>query len=164
MEKNIKYPYLPKNRAIKYVPENNKFMKIAKETAINKSTDQMQPTGAVIVKNGEIISKGANQSKLKSKRLRNIHKNGLCVRRILKIPSGKSYWLCPGCSTYEQHAENQAVIDAKNNKKDTIESDLYLWGHWWCCEPCWNSMIKAGIENVYLMEGSETIFNKNHKK
>lgn len=43
-----------------------------------------------------------------------------------------------------------------------ISTDLYLWGHWWFCEPCWNAMIEAGIRDVYLLENSEVLFNKAH--
>jgi deoxycytidylate deaminase len=35
-----------------------------------------------------------------------------------------------------------------------------MWGHWWCCKPCWDNMIAAGIKNVYVIEGSEILFNK----
>ena len=48
------------------------------------------------------------------------------------------------------------------NGHDTVGADLYLWGHWWACAPCWNAIIESGIENVYLLEGSERLFNKAH--
>src|SRR3989344_441935 len=46
------------------------------------------------------------------------------------------------------------------NGHETIGADLYLWGHWWACQPCWNAIIEAGIENVYLLKDSERLFNK----
>ena len=50
-----------------------------------------------------------------------------------------------------------ATFESGHNTKG---ADLYLWGHWWCCESCWNVMISAGIRNVYLLENSEILFNK----
>ena len=54
-----------------------------------------------------------------------------------------------------------AIKDAitKGNQDKLPGADLYLYGHWWCCEPCWNAMINAGIKNVYLLKKSEVLFN-----
>ena len=155
---NISYPYLPEGRTVLYIDAGNSFMKEAEYLAKNKSTDFYHPTGAVVVKNGVIIGRGANQSALKNKTLISLHKNYFCVRRILKIKTGEKYWLCPGCSSYKYHAESGAVRDALKNKQDIRGADLYLWGHWWCCKPCWDAMISAGIKDVYLLEGSEKLF------
>ncbi|MEK7501886.1 MAG: hypothetical protein AAB629_03095, partial [Patescibacteria group bacterium] len=95
---NNNYPYLPKDKTIEYVKEDNPFMAEAKLVRNNYSSDLNHPTGAVVVLNGEIIGRSANQSAIKNKRLLDLHKNGLCIRKILKIPSGKAYWLCPGCA------------------------------------------------------------------
>jgi deoxycytidylate deaminase len=159
---SIKYPYIPSDRQILYVSIDNAFMKEAIETAKNFSTDKMQSTGAVIVKNGEIVSRGANQTFLKNENLQKIHRNGLCFRKVLKIQSGTKYWLCPGCSGHGSHAEAQATFNALKNNVDIKGADLYLWGHWWCCKPCWDKMIEAGIKNVYLAENSEKLFKARH--
>jgi hypothetical protein len=45
---------------------------------------------------------------------------------------------------------------------DMKDADLYLWGHWWCCESCWTAILGAGINKVYLEEGSEVNFNREH--
>src|SRR5258708_36442329 len=93
------YPYLPEGRTIEYVPAGNAFMREAARVRNEASTDLNHSTGAVVVLGGEVIGRGANQSAIKNKILLNIHKNGLCIRKILKIPSGQKYWLCPGCSS-----------------------------------------------------------------
>jgi len=129
------------------------------EVARDLSSDAMQSTGVVIVKHGEIVAKGANQSIIKNSRLQDIHRKGLCTRKFFKIKSGTKYWLCPGCSGFGSHAEARAIKDAERNNVDIREADLYLWGHWWCCKPCWDKMIEAGIKNVYLLEESEKLFN-----
>jgi 2'-deoxynucleoside 5'-phosphate N-hydrolase len=42
---------------------------------------------------------------------------------------------------------------------DLNGADIYLYGHWWACQKCWDTMIAAGIRNVYLLKDSETLFN-----
>jgi deoxycytidylate deaminase len=152
-EKNIVYPYLPKGRTILYVPENNKYMVLAKEYAKKYRSNLAQPSAVVIVKNDEIIgigSIGNNPAHIKG-----------CVRVILNMPTGQGYELCEGCDP-KFHSEPSAINDAKSKGNDTTDADLYMWGHWWCCEPCWNSMISAGIKNVYHLENSEVLFNKSN--
>lgn len=159
----IQYPYQPEGRQVKYVGLENPFMAEAKKVQETLSTDLMHSTGAVLVKNGSVVASGANQSKLKpGSWLFNLHKKR-CIRRMLHIPTGTHYWVCPGCSTNKQHAEGRAVRDAKAKGIDTNGTDLYLYGHWWCCEPCWNEMISGGIKDVFLLEGSERFFARGHK-
>lgn len=155
----IEYPYLPEGREILYVPEDNEFMKEAREVAKKLSTDSCQPTSAIVVKNGQIIGRGANQVPVTNKKFQKLHRNGMCIRKKLKVKSGTKYWMCPGCSPNKNHAEPQSIDDAKKNGADTNGADLYHWGHWWCCKPCWDAMIAAGIKNVYLLEGSEKLFH-----
>ena len=157
----IKLPYLPESREIFYVSKDNPFIIAAEQTAKNFSSDYMQSTGAVIVKDGFIVGEGANQSFLKHPALQNLHRRGLCIRKFLKIKSGTKYWLCLGCSGHKSHAEARAVLNARTKGIDVSLADLYLWGHWWCCKSCWDIIIKAGIKNVYLLEGSEKFFNFN---
>ncbi len=156
----IKYPYIPEGKTIFYVSEEDVFMKEAKKFSLTHSTDLNHPTGAVVVKNGTVLGYGANHSIFKQKWFVNLHGKGWCVRKWLKAKSGTKYWLCPGCVTNKNHAEASAVRDAinKHGVESVKGSDLYLWGHWWCCKPCWEAIIEAGIINVYLMEGSQTKF------
>lgn len=157
MKSEIQYPYLPKEQKILYVPQDNKFMLRAKEVA-RSSNEQQQPTGAVIVCKDEIVSEDTNVNPLSNQRLINFHKK-YCIRHIFKIPSGDKYWLCPGCANKEDHAEYRAIKKLLKNKTTTGPFDLYLWGHWWCCDVCWDSMIKLPVRNVYLLENSEILFN-----
>jgi deoxycytidylate deaminase len=154
------YPYLPEGRAFKYISVSDPFMAETKRITLEQSTDINHPTGAVIVKDGKILGSGANQSALKSKILLNFHKNKFCVRRFLKIKSGQKYWLCPGCASHRMHAEPRAIKDAQKKYGDISGADLYHWGHWWCCKPCWDSMIKAGIRDVYLVDNANELFKK----
>lgn len=151
MAETISYPYMPEGWIISYVPGDNEFMQAAKAVAQEQSLDSTMPTGTVLVKDGEIIGRGANGS--------NYHETNGCERVRQNIPTGQGYELCEGCSP-KNHSEPRAIADAEANGNDTEGADAYLWGHWWCCEPCWTSMIKAGIKQVVLMEVSEVLFNK----
>ncbi len=155
MEQTMKYPYLPENRAILYVPADHTFMQAAREYALRHSLDDAVKTGSVIVKFGVIVGYGANGS--------DYHKTNLCERVRQKIPTGQGYELCEGCHP-KNHSEPRAIENARQNGYDPHGADLYLWGHWWCCEPCWSAIDKAGIVNVYLMEGSERLFNREHEE
>ena len=155
------YPYLPENRQIFYAPITNDFMALAKEIALNEATDSQHPTGAVVVKAGEVIGKSANRSLLgRIKLLNKLHQKGWCIRRLLKVKTGTKYWMCPGCVKASGHAEQRSIRDAIQNGKNPEGADLYLWGHWWCCKPCWDKIIEAGIRNVYLLDTSEEDFKR----
>lgn len=152
-KKSIEYPYLPEGREILYVSADNEFIQAAKQFAKENSLDKEMPNSSVIVKGGKIIAAGANGS--------DYHKTHVCERVKQNIPSGQGYELCEGCHP-KNHGEFSAITNAKEKGVDTKGADLYLWGHWWCCEACWGQMIKAGIKNVYLLEDSEKLFNKSH--
>ena len=151
MTEAIAYPYMPYGKTFEYVPSDTEFMLAAKDVAKELSLDATMPTGTVLVRDGEIIGRGANGS--------NYHETNGCERVRQNIPTGQGYELCEGCSP-KNHSEPRAIADAESQGKQTEGADAYLWGHWWCCEPCWSSMIKAGINKVVLMDDSEVLFNK----
>lgn len=136
-----KLPYLPGGRQILYVASDNKFIKAAKNYALTHSLDPAHRTGAVIIDGGKIIGYGANGSAF--------HKTNGCERKRQNIPTGEGYDLCEGCSPIN-HAEQKAIADVESKGLSCKGADLYLHGHWWCCESCWNAMIKVGIRDVYL--------------
>lgn len=162
--KKTNYPYMPDGKNFEYVSLDHKFMKEAFLFSHKNSTDRYQPTGAVLVTNNEIIGYGANTSLVKNEWFLNKHQNGLCARKIFKVPTGKFYGLCPGCVGFKNHAEQSAIRDAQKRGFKTSGTEMYLWGHWWCCKPCWDKIIEAEIEKVFLLENSEVFFNiKNNK-
>lgn len=151
MSEAIYYPYMPEGRTFSYVPEDNIYIQEAKAFAKDNSIDDTMPTGTVLVKGDEVIGRGANGS--------DYHKTNGCERVKQNIPTGQGYELCEGCHP-KNHSEPQAIANAAELGNDTEGSTAYLWGHWWCCEPCWGSMIKAGVAEVVLMDDSAVLFNK----
>jgi deoxycytidylate deaminase len=158
--KTLNYPYIPLGREIFYADIDNGFMAKAKEVA-RGSNDQQQPTGAVVVSEGKIIAEASNMNPLSSPFLIRLHKK-YCIRHLFHIPSGQKYWLCPGCAGSENHAESRASKQLLKKGVPQSPADLYLWGHWWCCETCWNNMMKIPIRNIYLLTDSEKLFNLKH--
>lgn len=154
LEKNtIKYPYLPEGKTIKYVPTDNPFMIEAKK--ISRSTGcAKQATGAVIVKEGKIIGSGSNAGV----------KIEICPRVEKGSKTGEDYHLCKEVCQQESHSEVASINDAIKNNHDISGADLYLYGHWWCCQSCWDAINAAGINNVYLLEDSHITFNSEINK
>ena len=144
----MKLPYLPDGREILYVDIDHPFLREARLYAEQYSSDHLHPTGAVIVRENEILGRGANIS--------HYHEDHGCRRKELNIPTGQGYELCEGCSP-KNHAEQTAL---KNASVDLSGSDLYLWGHWWCCQSCWEAMMKADIKNVFLVKDAQDKFCK----
>ena len=147
----MKLPYLPPNRVILYVLETDKWMHLAHEAAKELSLDSEHPTGAVVVKDDRILGRGANGS--------DYHQIHGCDRKKHGSQTGEEYDLCEGCHP-RHHAELSAIRDTIANSEDPYDADLYLWGHWWCCKPCWDCMIQHKIRNVYLLDGAEGKFKK----
>ncbi len=152
-EKQIAYPYMPHGRAFVYVPTENPFMIEAKNHAKGHSLDKVMPNASVLVKDGKIIKMAANGS--------DYHEKNICQRIVLGSPTGQGYELCEGCHP-KNHSEGKLMRLAAAEGIDANGADIYLWGHWWCCEPCWSEMLRADIRNVYLLKNSEILFNKNH--
>ena len=150
-EKHINYPYLPEGQQYNYVPASNPYMTEAKAYALEHSLDRDFPTASVVVQDGVVIGQAANGS--------DYHTTKPCERKLRGSPSGQEYELCEGCHP-KNHSEVKAVAQARANGLATEGADLYLWGHWWCCQPCWDAMLAGGIKNVYLLEGSEITFNQ----
>ena len=130
----MKIPYLPEGREILYVEADHAFLQEARLYAEEHSSDHLHPTGAVIVRENEVLGRGANVS--------HYHEDHGCRRKELNIPTGEGYELCKGCSP-KNHAEQAAIADAqtRHSQEKIAEADLYLWGHWWCCESCWDCII-----------------------
>lgn len=144
---------MPPEGEIRYVAAGHPLMKAAKTYAREHSLDKIMPNASLLVKDGEVIGRGANGS--------TYHDTHECERVKRGVPTGQGYELCEGCHP-KNHSEPKAVADALTHGQDPKGAEIYLWGHWWCCEPCWKTMLDNGVRVVHLLEDSEKLFNKAH--
>jgi deoxycytidylate deaminase len=146
----LNYPYIPPNKEILFVRSDNIWMLAARKMADEYSGCCWWPTGAVLIKDDKIIGSGANAGKLQT----------LCPRVEHNCSTGTGYEYCTSRCEQTAHSEVNCIKDALRNNQQTTNADLYLFGHWWCCEQCWNAMIQHGIKNVFLLENADTIFTR----
>ncbi|OGL92929.1 hypothetical protein A2239_04225 [Candidatus Uhrbacteria bacterium RIFOXYA2_FULL_40_9] len=147
------YPYLPEGRTFLFVPESHPFMQEAQRARAERAGDPIWPNGAVLVKDGKVIASAGNGYN------RGSHLIHICPRIVHECPSGEGYDLC-GLHNNPGHAEQMVIDVAHEAGIETEGADLYMYGHWWCCQPCWDKMIEAGIRNVYLPEGADELFTR----
>ena len=137
------------------VSKENYYLDIA-ETVIARATCLRRCSGAIIVKNDEIISTGYNGA---PRGRRNCADLGRCPREALHVPRGERYELCRSV-----HAEANAIISAA--RRDMAGGTLYLAGKdaatgeilpdACSCAMCQRLIINAGLEKVVFRTGRET--------
>ncbi len=160
-EKSIEF--YQRSELYSYVDTSDRFMKLAKQVAVEESLTPVFPIGIVIVRDGVVVAKGANGNGYHEKNLNSeFHIKG-CKRRYLskkleeagkpKLKSGEKFEICPGCD-YKVHAEVKAIekVSDKSILKDAV---VYMFGHWWSCFNCWEVMNSVGIKEVCVVEDFE---------
>lgn len=156
MSDEIQYPYLPEGRTFKFVPRDHVFMQAADKARDEKAGDPINPVGVALVRDGQVLvtaGNGHNRGQV------NVH---ICPRVVLECKTGEGYDLCtfhdsPG------HAEPSSVAEAKRLGIDLSTGfDAYMSGHWWACEPCWQSLIDAGLKDFYIVENAHEVFDKKN--
>ncbi len=115
--------------------------------------DSLYPVGVVLVRDGQVCARAGNGFN------RGSSSKHICPRIVLECPSGTGYDLC---SLHESigHAEPMLMQVANEQGIDIHGCDVYMFGHWWCCEPCWKVMIDAGVRDVYLLENAHERFSR----
>jgi len=154
---NIIYPYLPEGRVYLYAPESNPFMKEALDEVAKMEVECPEvnrPTAATLVKEGQVVAKGRNGS---------IHST-FCPRVALASLSGQDYDYCPNHCHSKNHAEATTINKAKEKRVDTRGTDLYLAGHWWACQPCWDAMITAGVDQIFLVKAAHDRYDEGKRR
>lgn len=154
MTPDVKYPYMPSDRHLKYAPVDNEWMQIAGWCRDELSGDSSYPVGVVIVRDGQEISRAGNGFNRGSKLPH------VCPRLVLEVPSGTGYDLCH-VHDPEGHAEQMAVKVAHDQGIDLTGADAYMYGHWWACEPCWTVLINAGIRDLYVTDDAHVRFARD---
>jgi len=128
------------------------FLEVAK-TIAKRSTCIRAIAGAVIVKEGSIISAGYSGS---AKGEPNCCDVGVCERQRLNIAPGSNYELCKSV-----HAEANAIINAARHNGGTEGAKMYLYferldgnktKHNGSCIMCSRMIKNAGIKEVIFTE------------
>lgn len=151
---NIEYPYLPEGKKLKYVAHDHPFMLEAKMARETLSGDPVYPVGAVAVRDGQVLVRAGNGYNLGA---HNVH---ICPRIVHESPSGQGYDLCT-FHVPEGHAEQMTVKAAQEQGIDLTGADLYMYGHWWACESCWNKVLAAGIKDIYVTVDAHERFHRD---
>jgi deoxycytidylate deaminase len=146
---------VPEGLVVVRVLMDDPYMQDALRLAIENKFEEMTVTASVVVKDGVAIGKGTNGDGWHQK-------HGRC-ERTGQENIGKRYEDCPGCHP-ENHSERVAIREAKEAGHDMNGADLYMYGHWWSCEPCMRASRDAGIARIFLLADSKPLFDRNHPK
>lgn len=114
------------------------YMELAKVAATG-STCLRRKVGAVIIKDGKVISFGYNGAPIDCSPCETTG----CIRQKLNVPSGERHELCRAI-----HAEQKALIKATESVKG---AELYCTT--FPCVICAKLLIEAGISKIYYEEG-----------
>ena len=131
------------------ISKENYYLDIA-ETVLERATCLRRVSGAIIVKNDEIISTGYNGA---PRGRANCVDMGYCSREAMNVPRGERYELCRSV-----HAEANAIISA--SRRDMVGGTIYLVGRnaatgellpdATSCLMCRRMVINAGLERVVI--------------
>ncbi|RLF48806.1 MAG: cytidine deaminase [Thermoplasmata archaeon] len=116
------------------------FMAIAKSVA-RRSTCTRREVGAVIVRDGKILSTGYNGP---PQGIRHCDIVG-CLREELGIKSGEHHELCRGI-----HAEQNAIVNAARFGISIYGSKIYITT--FPCSLCAKMIVNSGIREVIYLE------------
>lgn len=119
------------------------FAEIA-DLVSSRSTCLRNHVGAVIVKNGQILSTGYNGA---PKGLPHCEEVG-CIRDELGVKPGERHELCRGL-----HAEQNAVIQAAYHGVSVKDAKMYCTTR--PCSICTKILINAGIQEIAYIEDYE---------
>jgi dCMP deaminase len=117
------------------------FMKMA-YLVRERSTCLRRSVGAVVVKDGHILSTGYNGAPKGQKHCEEIG----CLRKKLDVPSGERHELCRGV-----HAEQNAVIQAAVFGASIKGATLYVTNH--PCSVCAKILVNAAVSEIVYAEG-----------
>lgn len=117
------------------------FMEMANLVS-SRSTCLRRAVGAVIVKDGHVLSTGYNGA---PKGVPHCSETG-CLREQLKVASGTRHELCRGVHA-EQNAVAQAAFHGTSVRGSTIYTTTFP------CSLCAKILINAGIREIVYSEG-----------
>jgi deoxycytidylate deaminase len=133
-------------------PLSDPYMAQAKAIR-DKSKCAKQKVGCIIVNiDGDVIGIGNNDT---------LYECPTCPRDDAGCVSGEGYNMCIDVCCQPFHAEAAALV-YMGSLKAKVVGDIknvgaraYLYGHHYCCEPCRMELAKAGITEVYILDGAD---------
>ncbi|MBM5790079.1 hypothetical protein FJZ23_03275 [Candidatus Parcubacteria bacterium] len=149
----VRYPYMPEGCVFRFVGEDHPLMLAAARARAECAGDRLFPVGAVLARDGVVLARAGNGY---DRGEGFVH---VCPRVVLECPSGTGYELCDFHDA-AGHAEPMLIAAARGQGRDPSGADVYLYGHWWCCEPCWSVMREAGVRDVYLVQDAHELFTR----
>ena len=141
---------------IKRVSREQYYIQIARTVAM-KSPCSRRKFGAIIVKDGAIVSTGYNGS---PRETINCGVEIKCLKDIANEERYTSYVNCPAV-----HAEQNAIINAARIGVSVFGGTIYL-ASLNCgngdrpCHRCRREVINAGIKDCYYLDKSETLIHE----
>jgi len=151
--KDIEYPYMPDDRYLQYISSDHPHMQEAARARVERAGDPLFPVGAALVRDGVVLVLAGNGFNKGGK------ERHVCPRIVQEVASGEGYELCDKHDS-AGHAEPMLMAAAQEAGVETDGADVYMYGHWWSCESCWNSMIQAGIRDVYVTDDAHEQFSR----
>ena len=88
----------------------------------------------------------------------------MCPRYEKGCKTGEGYELCKTICKQTGHAEIIAIQDALKKNHTIKNAQLYLFGHWWCCENCCTTILEHNIQTVYLVENAHQLFTRQNRE
>lgn len=116
------------------------FMELARAEAA-KSSCLRAKVGAVLVKDGKVISQGYNGP---IPGFIDCPKTG-CIRAKLNIPHGERTEICYGVC-----AEQNAIIFCAKNGNSCVDSEMYTTRQ--PCSTCVKTLLTAGVKKIIYLE------------
>lgn len=124
----------------------------AKSLYIVKGWNAMTSPATALVKNNEVVVV-ANAGDEWHQR------QGACERVRLNLQAGVGYDQCPGCHP-DNHSEKVAVRKAQLAGIDLTGAEAYMYGHWWYCASCLQTLLGAGVTTFYILENADVLFDR----
>ncbi len=118
-------------------PSKDEYFMAMALLASKRSTCLRRAVGAVLVKDGHVLSTGYNGA---PKGLDHCAITG-CIRDQMNVPSGERHELCRGV-----HAEQNAIIQAAYFGVSVNGAKIYITNH--PCSVCAKMLLNAGIVEV----------------
>lgn len=139
---------------LKVRPSWDEYFMILAKIAATRSTCLSRPTGAVIVKDKQIISTGYNGS---MPGVKHCSEEGFCYRRHSNSKDMTKYDSCRST-----HAEANAIAEAAKKGISVNGADIYV--TLYPCYVCTKLLASAGIKKIYFefeykfADGTETLW------